>query len=127
MKTGIGLILRWGSVQVVQSIMNGVYKLLFSFTGVWTNWTAKGVCSTTCGNGTQQWERTCVDDTTNEYQPWVKCEGDSTKTAICFLRKCPGKLILTHYIYWYSVVYFTLYHHFVIIQHLLCAMPLVLY
>lgn len=63
--------------------------MLLSEWGTWGNWSP---CSLTCGNGTMDRKRSCVDPGTGEKVAVENCkEGNSGKTGICNTEKCPGK------------------------------------
>ena len=52
---------------------------------VWAQWQQWGVCDKECGEGLQNYTRTCLDGNN------VYCPGNSTETRKCKNRDCPGK------------------------------------
>ena len=62
-------------------------KKLFT---VWTQWQPFGVCDKECGEGLQNYTRTCLGGNN------VYCPGNSTETRKCKNHDCPGKEILKY-------------------------------
>lgn len=61
-------------------------NILHTLFATWREW-VDGVCSATCGGGTQMQTRTCNDlDTTDN----VVCDGVGTRTQSCITQTCPG-------------------------------------
>ena len=58
--------------------------------GNWGGWTAFGVCSRTCGGGTQSRTRTC--DNPPPLNAGATCAGDPTELRACGTKGCPGKI-----------------------------------
>lgn len=55
--------------------------------GVWINWSEWEDCSVSCGNGTRNRNRTCVEP---QYGG-KPCEGPDLESEYCNLVECPGK------------------------------------
>ena len=54
----------------------------------WANWVKSGICSKSCGGGTQTWKRTELIKSKNGGKP---CLGESTYTDICNTDSCPNQ------------------------------------
>nr|NP_001027687.1 sp4 protein precursor [Ciona intestinalis]CAD24309.1 putative coagulation serine protease [Ciona intestinalis] len=52
----------------------------------WSAWSGYGVCSVTCGGGTQESTRTC----NNHGQAGVTCDGRDTRSQACNPQTCPA-------------------------------------
>ena len=50
----------------------------------WSSWGDYGVCSVSCGNGTQQRSRACDGGV-----PGIECLGENMSNRHCYLKKCP--------------------------------------
>ena len=62
--------------------------------GGWSDWTAYGDCSVTCGTGSQTWNREC-----NSPEPsngGSTCAGETSETRECDEVGCPGMYCLAH-------------------------------
>ena len=57
--------------------------------GFWEEWTVWSECSSSCENGTQNRNRSCVEP----LHGGDDCEGDATEVKDCFLIFCPGSAI----------------------------------
>ena len=71
--------------------------------GEWSDWKDWSPCSTTCGAGTQERERTCT-----EPRPAFggnSCVGVSRESKSCQARACPGNIIVLTFFTeaWFSV------------------------
>ena len=63
-----------------------------SVDGGFSEWSAFGPCSVTCGIGTHQRERTCTNPPPSNGGD--DCEGDYKEAAQCNAGGCPGKRLL---------------------------------
>ena len=70
-----------------------MFKIIFRVVdGEWSDWKDWSPCSTTCGAGTQERERTCT-----EPRPAFggnSCVGVSRESKSCQARVCPGKIMV---------------------------------
>jgi len=63
-------------------------KQSFSVNGGWSDWTASGTCSVTCGGGLQAWSRQCNNPPAAN--GGAACSGNSTEDRSCNTKKCPS-------------------------------------
>lgn len=81
-----------------------MFKIIFRVVdGEWSDWKDWSPCSTTCGAGTQERERTCT-----EPRPAFggnDCVGVSRESKSCQARACPGNIIVLTFFTeaWFSV------------------------
>ena len=61
--------------------------------GGFSEWSSYGVCSKTCGDGTQQRKREC-----NNPKPahgGEDCQGEKQQSRTCKVKECPGMIFDT--------------------------------
>jgi len=66
----------------------------FTVDGKWGNWSEWSSCSVTCGDGTQQRNRTCVPP----QHGGLECQGPAEQIKSCNERPCPSKSIYINFV-----------------------------
>ena len=66
---------------------NNLISFLFCDLLVWDNWQDWSDCDVTCGGGTRQRTRDCINGSPGD----IGCDGEVTETEDCNTDECPGK------------------------------------
>ena len=65
------------------------YFLIILVNCTWNSWSAWEICSVSCGNGTQERNRTKIP----AQQGGADCVGNDTENQTCSTNPCPGNVI----------------------------------
>lgn len=73
--------------QIQISSQYNIFYLNCIVDGIWGEWSLWEECSLTCGNGTQNRNRTCI----GPFFGGAECDGDTNENRLCNGFFCPGE------------------------------------